>query len=102
MLEGVRHQAVSQAMLEAGEVPGTQEVAVSFADIVAFTRLGEAIGPEAVATIAGRPKPNPVRWSAPRSSAMPPAKCAGGRRWAHARSRASMTRFELFRAEAEN
>lgn len=54
MLERLRHQAVSQAMLEAGQVPGAQDVAVSFADLVSFTRLGEAMGPEEVGTIAGR------------------------------------------------
>jgi adenylate cyclase len=52
--ERLRHQAVSQAMLEAGEVPGAQDVAVSFADMVAFTRLGERMGPEEVGGIAGR------------------------------------------------
>jgi adenylate cyclase len=52
--ERLRHQAVSQAMLEAGEVPGAQDVAVSFADMVAFTRLGERMGPEEVGNIATR------------------------------------------------
>jgi adenylate cyclase len=52
--ERLRHQAVSQAMLEAGELPGAQEVAVSFADMVAFTRLGEDMTPEDVGSIAGR------------------------------------------------
>lgn len=52
--ERLRHQAVSQAMLEAGEIPGAQEVAVSFADMVAFTRLGERMQPEEVGSIAGR------------------------------------------------
>lgn len=52
--ERLRHQAVSQAMLEAGEVPGAEDVAVSFADMVAFTRLGEQMQPEEVGSIAGR------------------------------------------------
>lgn len=52
--ERLRHQAVSQAMLEAGDVPGSQDVAVSFADMVAFTRLGERMGPEEVGSIASR------------------------------------------------
>jgi adenylate cyclase len=52
--ERLRHQAVSQAMLEAGEVPGARDVAVSFADMVAFTRLGETMGPEEVGGIARR------------------------------------------------
>jgi len=52
--ERLRHQAVSRAMLEAGDVPGAQEVAVAFADMVAFTRLGERMQPEEVGLIAGR------------------------------------------------
>jgi len=54
MRERLRHQAVSHAMLEAGQVPGARDIAVSFADMVAFTWLGEAMGPEEVGTIAGR------------------------------------------------
>jgi adenylate cyclase len=54
MRERLRHQAVSQAMLETGELPGAREVAVSFADMVAFTRLGEQLGLEEVGDIAGR------------------------------------------------
>lgn len=51
--ERLRHQAVSQAMLEAGEVPGAEEIAVAFADLVAFTQLGEQVGPDEVGKIAG-------------------------------------------------
>ena len=54
MRERLRHQAVSQAMLEAGELPGSREVAVSFVDMVAFTSLGEQLAPEQVGDIAGR------------------------------------------------
>lgn len=54
MRERLRHQAVSQAMLEAGELPGAREIAVAFADMVAFTRLGEQLSPEDVGGIAGR------------------------------------------------
>jgi adenylate cyclase len=54
MRERLRHQAVSQAMLEAGELPGAREVAVAFADMVAFTRLGEELAPEDVGGIASR------------------------------------------------
>jgi adenylate cyclase len=54
MRERLRHQAVSQAMLEAGQLPGAREVAVAFADMVAFTRLGERLPAEAVGGIAGR------------------------------------------------
>jgi adenylate cyclase len=52
--ERLRHQAVSQAMLEAGELPGAEEIAVAFADMVAFTSMGERLGPEEVGSIAGR------------------------------------------------
>lgn len=54
MRERLRHQAVSQATLEAGELPGTRETAVAFVDMVAFTRLGEHLSPEQVGGIAGR------------------------------------------------
>jgi len=54
MRERLRHQAVSQAMLEAGQLPGARDVAVAFADMVAFTGLGERLPAEAVGGIAGR------------------------------------------------
>jgi adenylate cyclase len=54
MRERLRHQTVSQAMLEAGELPGARDVAVAFADMVAYTRLGERLPAEAVGGIAGR------------------------------------------------
>jgi adenylate cyclase len=54
MRERLRHQAVSQAMLDAGQVAGARDVAVAFADMVAFTRLGERLPAEAVGGIAGR------------------------------------------------
>ena len=54
MRERLRHEAVSQAMLEAGELPGARPVAVAFADMVAFTQLGENLDPEDVGGIAGR------------------------------------------------
>lgn len=52
--ERLRHQAVSQAMLEAGEVAGARDVAVSFADMVGFTALGERLAAEDVGNLAGR------------------------------------------------
>jgi adenylate cyclase len=54
MRERLRHQAVSQATLEAGELPGTREIAVGFIDMVAFTSLGERLSAEQVGGIAGR------------------------------------------------
>lgn len=54
MRERLRHQAVSQATLEAGELPGARDVAVAFVDMVAFTKLGEQLPAEQVGGIAGR------------------------------------------------
>ena len=54
MRERLRHQAVSQAMLQAGELPGARDVAIAFADMVSFTRLGERLPVEAVGSLAGR------------------------------------------------
>lgn len=53
MRERLRHQAVSQAMLEAGELAGAREIAVAFVDMVDFTQLGEQLPPEQVGGIAG-------------------------------------------------
>lgn len=52
--ERLRHQAVSRAMLENRQLRGAQDVAVAFADMVAFTRLGERLPAEEVGGIAGR------------------------------------------------
>jgi adenylate cyclase len=46
--------AIGAAELAAGTLPGAQHVAVAFADLVGFTRLGEASPPEDVARLAGR------------------------------------------------
>ena len=54
MRERLRHQAVSQAMLEDGRITEAQDISVAFADMVAFTRLGERLPAEAVGGIAGR------------------------------------------------
>jgi adenylate cyclase len=54
MRERLRHQAITQAQLQAGEVPGASDVAVSFADMTSFTSLGERLPAEAVGGIAGR------------------------------------------------
>jgi adenylate cyclase len=52
--ERLRHQAVSTAMLESGELRGARSVAVAFADLVGFTRLGEQLSAEEVGQVAGR------------------------------------------------
>jgi adenylate cyclase len=54
MRERLRHQAVSQAMLEAGEIAGARDVAIAFADMTSFTSLGEQLSAEEVGGLAGR------------------------------------------------
>jgi adenylate cyclase len=52
--DGVRRQAITRAELEAGRLEGTEEVAIAFADLVDYTRLGEQLAPEDVGAIATR------------------------------------------------
>src|SRR4051794_31593654 len=52
--DGVRRQAITRAEREAGRLEGTQDVAVAFADLVDYTRLGEQLAPEDVGGIATR------------------------------------------------
>jgi adenylate cyclase len=47
-------EAVSAAERAAGTVPGARNVAVAFADLVGFTRLGEALEPEELEDLASR------------------------------------------------
>ena len=47
-------EAVNEAERAAGTVPGAREVAVAFADLVGFTRLGEELLPEELGVIAAR------------------------------------------------
>jgi adenylate cyclase len=54
MLEQVRRDVIGAADLASGEVAGTVEVAVCFADLVGFTRLGEQIETEELGLVAGR------------------------------------------------
>jgi adenylate cyclase len=54
MREHLRHDVVYQTELATGQVLGTQEVAVCFADLVDFTKLGERLPPEEVGSVAGR------------------------------------------------
>ena len=52
--DGIRRQLVTEAELEAGRLAGTQDMAVAFADLVGYTKLGESLAPEDVGRIAGR------------------------------------------------
>jgi adenylate cyclase len=54
MLEQVRRDMIGAADLASGEVGGTVEVAVCFADLVGFTKLGEQIETEELGLVAGR------------------------------------------------
>jgi adenylate cyclase len=54
MLEQVRRDVIAAADLESGEIQGTAELNVCFADLVEFTRLGEEVAPEELSLVAGR------------------------------------------------
>ncbi len=54
MLEQVRRDVIGTADLASGEIRGTTEVAICFADLVGFTKLGEEIAPEELGLVAGR------------------------------------------------
>jgi adenylate cyclase len=55
LLEQVRTDVISRAELRAGEIlPDAREVAVCFADLADFTRLGEVAPVEEVGAVAGR------------------------------------------------
>ena len=45
-------EAVNAAERAAGTLPGARRVAVAFADLVGFTRLGEAVPPEDLENLA--------------------------------------------------
>jgi adenylate cyclase len=51
---GIRGQLITEAEREAGRLAGSREVAVAFADLVNYTRMGERLAPEDVGRIAGR------------------------------------------------
>ncbi len=51
---GIRGQLITEAERDAGRLAGAREVAVAFADLVNYTRMGERLAPEDVGRIAGR------------------------------------------------
>lgn len=54
MLEQVRRDVIGTADLASGEIGGTADLTVGFADLVEFTRLGEEIDAEELGQVAGR------------------------------------------------
>lgn len=50
----IRQAAVDSATLEAGQMPGGQEMAFCFADLVGFTRLGETVPADELGAVAER------------------------------------------------
>jgi adenylate cyclase len=52
--EQVRRATADQARLASGRPPGAETIAVCFADLVGFTRLGERIPAEDLGAVAGR------------------------------------------------
>jgi adenylate cyclase len=54
MLEQVRRDVIAAVDLESGEIQGTADLNVCFADLVEFTRLGEEVDPEELGLVAGR------------------------------------------------
>jgi len=47
-------EAISEAERRGGQLPGSREVAICFADLVGFTRLGEEVPPEELGHLARR------------------------------------------------
>jgi adenylate cyclase len=54
LLEQIRHDVIGATDLASGEVGGTLNLTVCFADLVEFTRLGEEIAAEELGMVAGR------------------------------------------------
>jgi adenylate cyclase len=52
--DSVQRGVVGRAELEAGDIAGTQDLAVCFADLVGFTRLGGQVEVGELGTVAGR------------------------------------------------
>jgi adenylate cyclase len=54
MLEQVRRDVIGATNLASGEIGGTVDLTICFADLVEFTRLGEEIAAEELGMVAGR------------------------------------------------
>jgi adenylate cyclase len=54
LLEQLRNTVVDQAALASGQLRNAQDITVAFADLVGFTKLGEAVPPEELGAIVGR------------------------------------------------
>jgi len=52
--QGAQTEVVSALERRGGELPGSREVTVCFADLVGFTRLGEEVAPEELGALAAR------------------------------------------------
>ncbi len=52
--EGVRRGVISRTERESGSLAGSQEMAVCFADLVGFTRLGSEVAADQLGSVAGR------------------------------------------------
>lgn len=52
--EGLREGVVGRLERESGELPGSREVSIAFADLEGFTRLGERIAADDVGRVANR------------------------------------------------
>jgi adenylate cyclase len=52
--EAIRQAVVSEAELAEGRIAGSDEVAIAFADLVGFTRLGESLEIEQIGDLTGR------------------------------------------------
>lgn len=50
----VQTELISAEEREAGVLPGARQMTIAFADLVGFTRLGEAVPPDELGAVAGR------------------------------------------------
>ena len=52
--DGMRRELVTESERESGRLAGTRDMAIAFADLVGYTRLGEQLPAEDLGSIAGR------------------------------------------------